>query len=160
MNICVFWFRKLRSSIAIVYNLNDNLLEESSSIFSIYWPSQTKFHEDVYENIHICKFKNIYTTRWSTIDPKFEDVMPAFHGRFFLTFYPFSVQEHNKWVGTKNFIQTVQIRTALMFRVLGVAWNNQFRSSWSCHPTARSGGRQDNTMIMAYADSLYKYKYI
>lgn len=114
----------------------------------------------LWKYIHICKFKNIYTTRWSTIDPKFEDVMPAFHGRFFLTFYPFSVQEHNKWVGTKNFIQTVQIRTALMFRVLGVAWNNQFRSSWSCHPTARSGGRQDNTMIMAYADSLYKYKYI
>ena len=46
-------------------------------------------------------------------------------------------------------------RTALMFRVLGVAWNNQFRSSWSCHPTARSGERQDNTMIMAYADSWY-----
>ena len=55
-----FLFRKLRSSLAIVYNLNDNLLEESSSIFSIYWQSQTKFHEDIHVYCHYIVYEYTY----------------------------------------------------------------------------------------------------
>lgn len=70
-----FSFRKLRSSIAIVYNLSDNLLEEPSLILSIYWPWQTKFHEDTYESYkYAYKLKEIYTTRWWTIDPKWTNM--------------------------------------------------------------------------------------